>query len=105
MPRWSLQMQAAPEPQLDGAEAKVWKLLSLQEAVSIDTLLAKLPLATSEVYSALLSLEISEYVRQLPGKKYIRQILKKAVVDFSARTTYLDNERRRYGIKKIIGDR
>ncbi len=68
------QMQAAPEPQLDGAEAKVWKLLSLQEAVSIDTLLAKLPMSTSEVYSALLSLEMSEHVRQLPGKKYIRRL-------------------------------
>jgi DNA processing protein len=68
------QMQAGPEPQLDGAEAKVWKMLSLQEAVSIDTLLAKLPLATSDVYSALLSLEMSEHVRQLPGKKYIRRL-------------------------------
>jgi len=68
------QMQAAPEPKLDGAEAKVWRLLSLQEAISIDTLLAKLPMSTSEVYSALLALEISEYVRQLPGKKYIRRL-------------------------------
>ena len=68
------QMQAAPEPKLDGVEAKVWKLLSLQEAISIDTLLAKLPMSTSEVYSALLALEISEYVRQLPGKKYIRRL-------------------------------
>ena len=67
-------MQAAPEPQLDEAESKVWKLLSLQEAVSIDTLLSKLPLATSEVYSALLSLETGDYVRQLPGKKYIRRL-------------------------------
>jgi DNA processing protein len=68
------QMQSAPEPQLDGAEAKVWKQLSLQEAVSIDALLAKLPLSTSEIYSALLSLETSEHVRQLPGKKYIRRL-------------------------------
>jgi DNA processing protein len=68
------QMQAGPEPQLDGVEAKVWKMLSLQEPVSIDTLLAKLPSATSDVYSALLSLELSEHVRQLPGKKYIRRL-------------------------------
>jgi DNA processing protein len=68
------QMQAAPGPQLDGAEAKVWKALSLQEATSIDTLLAKLPLPTSEVYSALLALELAEHVRQLPGKKYIRRL-------------------------------
>jgi len=68
------QMQAAPEPQLDGAEARVWKALSPQEPASIDTLLAKLPLSTSEVYSALLALETAEHVRQLPGKKYIRRL-------------------------------
>ena len=68
------QMQAQPEPQLEGAEAKVWKALSLQQAISIDTLLAKLPLPTSDVYSALLALELSEHVRQLPGKKYIRRL-------------------------------
>jgi DNA processing protein len=68
------QMQAAPQPQLDDMQSKVWKLLSLQEAVSIDTLLSKLPFATSEVYSALLTLETSDYVRQLPGKKYIRRL-------------------------------
>jgi DNA processing protein len=68
------QMQAGPEPQLDGAEAKIWKALSVQEPISIDTLLAKLPLPTSEVYSALLALETAEHVRQLPGKKYIRRL-------------------------------
>ncbi|MBI4475353.1 MAG: DNA-protecting protein DprA [Acidobacteria bacterium] len=68
------QMQEQPEPQFDGAEAKVWRALSLQEPVAIDSLLSKLPLSTSEVYSALLSLEISQHVRQLPGKKYIRRL-------------------------------
>src|SRR2546425_11569578 len=67
------QMQAAPEPQLEGAEARVWKALSFQEPISIDTLLGKLPFSTSEVYSALLALEMAEHVRQLPGKKYIRR--------------------------------
>jgi len=67
-------MQAAPEPQLEGPAAKVWKALSLQEATSIDTLLSKLQLPTSEVYSALLVLELDEHVRQLPGKKYIRRL-------------------------------
>ena len=37
-------------------------------------LLAKLPLPTSEVYSALLALELAEHIRQLPGKKYIRRL-------------------------------
>jgi len=68
------QMQAQPEPELDETERKIWRMLSLQEAVSIDTLLAKLPLSTSEVYSALLGLEMAEHVRQLPGKKYIRRL-------------------------------
>src|SRR5215510_421230 len=68
------QMQAAPEPQLEGNEAKVWKTLSPQEAVSIDALLSRLPLSTSDVYSALLALEMSGHIRQLPGKKYIRRL-------------------------------
>ena len=67
-------MQAGPEPQLDDSQAKVWRALSLKEAVSIDTLLAKLPLPTSEVYSALLALETADHIRQLPGKKYIRRL-------------------------------
>jgi DNA processing protein len=68
------QMQASPEPKLDGPEAKVWKALSQQEAVSIDSLLAKLPLPTSDVYSALLGLEMAGHIRQMPGKKYIRRL-------------------------------
>ena len=68
------EMQAGNEPQLEGAEARVWKMLSLQEAISIDTLLARLPLSTSEVYSALLALETAQHIRQLPGKKYIRRL-------------------------------
>jgi DNA processing protein len=68
------QMQAAPGPELEAEQAKVWKALSLQDAISIDTLLAKLPLATSEVYSALLALEMAGHIRQLPGKKYIRRL-------------------------------
>jgi DNA processing protein len=68
------QMQAAPDPQLEGNEAKVWKALSPQEAISIDALLSKLPFSTSDVYSALLALEVEGHIRQLPGKKYIRRL-------------------------------
>lgn len=67
-------MQAAPEPELDNAERKVWSALSVQESVAIDGLLGKLPLSTSEVYSALLALETRELIRQLPGNKYIRRL-------------------------------
>jgi len=65
---------ARGEPQLEGVEKKVWDLLSAQDAVAIDTLLAKLPGSASEVYSALLNLESGEFIRQLPGMKYIRRL-------------------------------
>jgi DNA processing protein len=68
------EMQARPEPELNGLEQKIWRALSLQDPVSVDTLLAKLPLSTSEVYSALLELETKDIVRQLPGKKYLRRL-------------------------------
>jgi len=67
-------MQAMPEPELEGMQKKVWGLLSLQEAVGIDTLLAKLPSDVSEVYSALLGLESVHLIRELPGKKFIRRL-------------------------------
>jgi DNA processing protein len=67
-------VSSGAQPVLGAVEEKVWKLLSAHEAISIDTLLAKLPLSTSEVYSALLSLETDAHVRQLPGKKYVRRL-------------------------------
>src|SRR5436190_1578532 len=38
------QMESSPQPQLEGAEKKVWDALSLQECVAIDSLLSRLPL-------------------------------------------------------------
>jgi DNA processing protein len=67
-------MRAVSEPELDEVEKKVWRQLTLHEPVPIDTLLAKLPLATSEIYSALLAMETREVIRQLPGNKYIRRL-------------------------------
>jgi len=68
------QMQALPEPELEGMPKKVWGLLSLQEAIGIDGLLAKLPSDASQVYSALLELETANLIRELPGKKFIRRL-------------------------------
>src|SRR5262249_41552384 len=68
------QMPAQNVPELSGIEKSVWDLLSVQDAVPIDVLLGKLPLHTSEVYSALLSLDSSGLIRQLPGMKYIRRL-------------------------------
>jgi DNA processing protein len=67
-------MESAPQPQLAGAEKKIWDLLSLQEAVAIDSLLSKLALGASDIYSALLSLETQNLIRQLPGNKYLRRL-------------------------------
>ena len=67
-------MQGRPEPELDAMEQKVWRILSLHDGTPIDTLLAKLPLPASDVYSALLAMETREVIRQLPGNKYIRRL-------------------------------
>ena len=68
------QMESVPQPQLEGPEKKVWQALSLQDTVALDTLLSRLSLQASDVYSALLSLETQNLIRQLPGNKYIRRL-------------------------------
>ena len=68
------QMEAASQPELEGAEKKVWDLLSLHDAVAIDSLLSRVSLSSSDVYAALLSLETLNLIRQLPGNKYVRRL-------------------------------
>ncbi|HZI51231.1 MAG TPA: DNA-processing protein DprA [Terriglobia bacterium] len=68
------EMEAATQPALEGAEKKIWDLLSVHDAVAIDALLARTSLSPSDVYSALLSMETSNLVRQLPGNKYVRRL-------------------------------
>jgi DNA processing protein len=67
-------MEALPHPDLQGIEKKIWNLLSLHDAVAIDTLLARLSSSASDVYSGLLNLETQNLVRQLPGNKYVRRL-------------------------------
>jgi DNA processing protein len=68
------QMEAAPQPALEGAEKTVWDLLSLHDAVAIDGLLSRVSIPATDVYSALLSLETLNLIRQLPGNKYVRRL-------------------------------
>ena len=68
------QMEAAPQPTLEGMEKKIWDLLSVHDATAIDSLLARLSLAAPDVYSALLNLETMNLIRQLPGNKYVRRL-------------------------------
>jgi DNA processing protein len=58
-------------PELDEGQRTVQNALSLSEPVAIDTLLSKVALAPSDVYTALLQLEIRGVIRQLPGSRYI----------------------------------
>jgi DNA processing protein len=68
------QVQPPSLPDLSADERRLWDLLSPQDAVAIDVLIARLPFSMSDVYSALLRLESLDLIRQLPGKKYIRRL-------------------------------
>lgn len=68
------EMEAATPPGLEGVEKKIWEMLSVHDAVAIDSLLARISLAASDVYSALLTLETANLIRQLPGNKYVRRL-------------------------------
>jgi DNA processing protein len=70
MPR----MRSFPAPELEGVERRVWELLSLETPVSIDVLLDRTGAGATEVYGAILNLETSNWIRQLPGKKYVRRL-------------------------------
>ena len=62
------------EPALTDAQRRIRDILSPAEETAIDTLLSKLDLAPSEVYSALLDLELLGEIRQLPGDRYVRKL-------------------------------
>ena len=62
------------EPELSDPQRKVRDALSASEEIAIDTLLSKLDLPRSEIYSALLELELAGHVRQLPGDRYVLRL-------------------------------
>ena len=62
------------EPALTDAQRRIRDIMSPAEETAIDTLLSKLDLAPSEVYSALLDLELLGEIRQLPGDRYVRKL-------------------------------
>jgi predicted Rossmann fold nucleotide-binding protein DprA/Smf involved in DNA uptake len=63
-----------PPPDLDPNEAKVWSLLSADEPVQIDSLLASSGMSFGDLNSALVALDIRDMIRVLPGKNYARRI-------------------------------
>jgi DNA processing protein len=59
---------------LSDAERAVIKLLTTDEPVQIDSLAESTGLAVAELSSALLSLEMRELIRQLPGRCFVRKL-------------------------------
>jgi DNA processing protein len=62
------------EPELSDPQRKVRDALSASEAIAIDTLLSKLDLPRSEIYSALFELAPAGRVRQLLGDRYVLRL-------------------------------
>jgi DNA processing protein len=65
-----------PGPPLSPAESAVYGLLRLDEALHMEELLEQLDgqVTSAEVFTALFELELNNYIRQLPGKNYVRRM-------------------------------
>jgi predicted Rossmann fold nucleotide-binding protein DprA/Smf involved in DNA uptake len=55
-------------------ERKVWEILAADDATHIDILLETSGLSFGELNNALVSLDIRDLIRVLPGKNYARRI-------------------------------
>jgi DNA processing protein len=67
------QLSLVPEG-LAGNERKIFKLLSADTPMHIDSLVQKSNLAISDLTAALLALEMRELIRALPGKCFVRKL-------------------------------
>jgi len=63
-----------PAPAPPAAELKVFSAIKSDESINIDELIERFypDLTSSEIFSALFELELSNKIRQLPGKNYVR---------------------------------
>ncbi len=61
-------------PELSPKEKLVFRLIKADEAIHIDELVEKLDgkVSSSEIFSVLFELEMSNQIRQMPGKQYVR---------------------------------
>jgi DNA processing protein len=62
------------EVALSESERRVLKMLSTDDSVHIDQLISKSGLNLGELMSALLQLEMTDRIRQLPGKSFVRRM-------------------------------
>jgi DNA processing protein len=59
---------------LNGSEKKLYELLSAEEPVHIDDIVERSGLNSSEVLATLFNLEMKGIVRQLPGKRFCKEL-------------------------------
>ena len=62
------------EVALSESERKVLKMLNTDESVHIDQLISKAGLSLGELMGALLQLEMTDRIRQLPGKSFVKRM-------------------------------
>src|SRR5712692_1538343 len=62
------------EVALSDSERRVLKMLNTDEPVHIDQLISKAGLSSGELMGALLKLEMTDRIRQLPGKSFVRRM-------------------------------
>lgn len=65
-------VEAAPAPALAEPELKLWELIPSSDKIHIDILAEKASQGTGEVLSRLLMMELKGYIKQLPGKFFVR---------------------------------
>ena len=70
----SLAEQQPLEFGLSGDQKAVYDALRPDQAQFIDSILDSVPLPQSRVLTALLELEMAGWVRQLPGKNFVRKL-------------------------------
>ncbi|MBK6765923.1 MAG: DNA-protecting protein DprA [bacterium] len=63
---------AAPRPDLPETEAKLWELVPPDDKIHIDMLVERTSQGPGEVLSRLLMLELKGFIKQLPGKYFVR---------------------------------
>jgi DNA processing protein len=59
---------------LNENESRIWKILSADEEIHIDNLLEKSKLSFGDLNNVLVSLDLQDLIRTLPGNKYSKRI-------------------------------
>lgn len=73
LPEEDAPAKKSPVPQgMSPTESALWKVLQPSDGLTVDDLMQKTGLGTSQIASGLLTLEMKRLAKQLPGKRYVR---------------------------------